>query len=235
MFADQRVDFILPYKNKMYWVGARNKGMYLLLYDSEHPRKSIFSKIKTPVDEWMAINELYCGAKVNEHTYALGSLKGGILLADKNFKTFKTVTDKDGLMDNGVKNISIDQNENIWLSLNFGISFIEFSTPITRWTKNDGIKGVIESTVKWNGQLYIATDKGLQVLNQVTNKFTETGISDPSFALLARNKNLLVGTANGLYSITKGKNRLLYEPTVYCIFFRTPGTPLFYTWEQTKV
>src|ERR1039458_4053118 len=120
----------------MYWVGARNKGMYLLVYDPEHPRKSIFSRVKSPVDDWMAKNELYCGARVNENTYALGSLKGGILLADKNFKSYKTVTDKDGLQDNGVKNISIDHNDNIWLSLNFGISFIEFSTPITRWTKN---------------------------------------------------------------------------------------------------
>jgi serine phosphatase RsbU (regulator of sigma subunit)/ligand-binding sensor domain-containing protein len=217
-FAEQRVDFILPFKNKMFWVGARNKGMFLLLYDAEHPQKSIFSKVRTNVDQWMEKNELYCGARVNGNTYALGSLKGGILLADKNFKTFKTITDKEGLKDNGVTNIYVDKNENLWLSLGLGISYLEFSNPITRWTKNDGIVGEIESAIKCNGLIYIATDKGLQVLNPVNNKFTETGISgDRCFALYAKNKSLLIGSQDGLFSLINGESRILYEPTVYCI------------------
>jgi serine phosphatase RsbU (regulator of sigma subunit) len=217
-FADQRVDFILPYKNKTYWVGSRTDGMYLLVYDDEYPWRSIFSKVKTPVDEWMEKNELYCGARINEQTYALGSLKGGMLLVDKNFKTYKSITDKDGLLDNGVINIFVDRNENIWLSLNFGISFVEFSTPITHWTKSNGIKGVIESSAKYNGKLYIATSKGLQVLDADKNIFTDTDIGDQSFVVIVKNKNLLVGTANGLYSINIGKPRLLFESTVYSLF-----------------
>jgi len=217
-FADQRVDFILPLKNNLYWVGTRNKGMFLLVYDPEHPRKSIFSKIVTPLDNWMAKNELYCGVRINENTYALGSLKGGILITDKNFKTIKTITDKDGLIDNGVKNICVDQNKNLWLALNNGISFVELSTPVTRWTKNDGIKGVIEAAAKCEGKLYIASDKGLQVLNPRDNKFTETPISDYSFSLFSIDQTLLVGTEYGLYSLSKGKSRLLFDRTVYCIF-----------------
>ena len=202
--------------------------MYLLLYDTEFPRKSIFSKIKTPVDGWLAKNELYCGSKINDNTYALGSLKGGMLLVDKNFKSFKTITDKDGLLDNAVKNIFVDQNENLWLSLNFGVSFVEFNTPVTRWTKNNGIKGVIEASVKFEGKLYIATDKGLQVLDPSLNRFVETEIGDYCFGLLIKNNELLVGTANGLYCLKNGRSKLLYEPTIYGLFTDPSDSTIIY-------
>lgn len=217
-FSDQRVDFILPYKNQTFWVGTRNNGMHILVYDAEFPWKSVFSKITTPVDGWLAKSELYCGAKINDQTYALGGLKGGVLIVDKHFKTFKSITDKDGLLDNGVKNIFVDGNENLWLSLNFGISFVEFNTPITHWTKNNGIRGVIQSSAKFEGKLYIATDKGLQVLDPAQNKFVETDIGNQSFALLVRNNNLLVGTADGLYSMNNGRSKLLSDLTVYSLF-----------------
>ncbi len=218
LFANQRVDFILPFKKNMYYVGTRNDGMYLLLFDAEHPRKSIFSKLKSPLDEWMSKNELYCGAKVNDNMYALGSLKGGVLLVDKNFKTIKSVSEKDGLQDNGVKHIFVDNNENLWLSLALGISFLECNTPVTRWTKSNGIKGTIQSSIKFEKKLYIATDKGLQVLDAARNKFMETEIGDQTFNLLVRKNKLLVGTSNGLYSLSEGKTRLLFESTVYKIF-----------------
>jgi serine phosphatase RsbU (regulator of sigma subunit)/ligand-binding sensor domain-containing protein len=218
MFANQRVDFILPFKKNMYWVGTRNDGMYLLLYDAEHPNKSIFSKLKSPLDEWMAKNELYCGAKVNDNMYALGSLKGGILLVDKNFKLIRAISEKDGLQDNGVKHIFVDNNENLWLSLALGVSFLESNTPITRWTRSNGIKGAIESSVKFEKKLYIATDKGLQVLDAARNRFTDTDIGDQCFDLLVKNNKLLVGTANALYSLSEGKAKLLLESPVYKIF-----------------
>ncbi|MBI2270354.1 MAG: SpoIIE family protein phosphatase [Bacteroidetes bacterium] len=227
-FADQRVDFIMPYKRQTFWVGTRNDGMHLLVYDLEFPWKSVFSKIRTAVDDWLAKNDLYCGAKINEQTYALGSLKGGVLLVDKNFKTYKSISDKDGLLDNSVKNIFVDWNENIWLSLNFGMSFIEFNTPITHWTKNNGIKGVIESSAKFEGHLYIATDKGLQVLNKEQNRFTDTEIGDRSIALLVKNKSLLVGTANGLYSLARGKVERLFDLTVYSILSDPSDTTILY-------
>ncbi|MCC6691009.1 MAG: SpoIIE family protein phosphatase [Bacteroidia bacterium] len=216
-FAEQRVDFILPYKNKTYWVGARNNGMHLMVYDNEAPWKSIFSKVHSPVDEWMTQNDLYCGAKINDETYALGSLKGGLILADKNFKSFTKITDNDGILDNNVKHIFVDGNENLWLSLNYGISFVEFSTPVTHWGKSNGIKGVIESAAKYNNKLYVATDKGLQVLDTDRNIFIDTEISDRAFALIVKNKKLLVGAASGLFSFDKGKPELLLESTVYSL------------------
>jgi len=217
IFADKRVDFILPYKDNIYWVGTRDDGMYHLLYNPDEPQKSIFSKFKTPVDEWMSEYQLYCGAKINDNMYALGSLTGGVLLTDKNFRPINKINTEKGLLDDGINNIFVDCNENIWLSLNFGISFIELNTPITRWTKNNGIKAVVESSIKFEGKLYIATDKGLQVLDEKKNKFIETAIDLGSFALLVKNNELLVGTTSGLYKLKNGKPTLLFESNIYCI------------------
>jgi len=218
IFANERVDFILQDKENNYWVGARNLGVYKMTYNSTAPEKSVFVKEKSMADGWMKENELYCGAKINENMYALGSLKGGILLVDKNFNILDRINYEKGLLDDGVKNIFVDWNENIWLSLNFGISYVELNTPITRWTAANGLKGIIESSIKFNSKLYVATDKGLQVLDNNTNRFRDTDIGDQAFGLIIKNKDLLVATAVGLYKVSAEKISLIYEASVYSLY-----------------
>ncbi len=228
IFANQRVDFILPFKDNIYWVGCRDIGMHLLMYDKENPTKSTFSKIASPADEWMAENELYCGAKLNEKGYAMGSIKGGLLITDKNFKPVNTINTENGLQDNSVKHIYNDINGNLWLSLNLGVSMVEFNTPITRWTKNNGVKGAVESSIKFEGKLYIATGKGLQVLNEKSNKFIETEILEDVYDLLVRDKELFITTSLGLYKMRNSKIELLYESTIYSIYFDEKNNKILY-------
>lgn len=228
IFANQRVDFILPFKKNTYWVGTRNNGMYVMVYDNELPWKSVFSKIKTPIDDWLSKNELYCGTKIDESTYALGSIRGGMLFVDLNFRFLKSITDNDGLIDNGVKNIFVDWNRNIWLSLNYGVALLEYNTPITHWTKNNGINGVVENSIKYKGNLYIATDNGLQVLDPVRNKFIDTEIGGQTWALLVKDKILFVGSTKGLYSIDNGKPKVIYSSGIYSIFSDPNNSKLLY-------
>jgi len=228
IFENQRVDFILPFKDNIYWVGCRDIGMHLLVYNKEDPTRSTFSKIASPADVWMKENELYCGAKLNESGYAMGSLKGGLLIADNNFKPVNTVNTDNGLLDNGVKNIFSDINGNLWLSLNLGVSMAEFNTPITRWTKNNGVKGGVESSIKFEGKIYIATGKGLQVLDEKSNKFIDTEISEDTYALLLHDKELFVATSLGLYKIANSKIELLFEYTIYSIYMDEKDKSILY-------
>ena len=102
-------------------------------------------------------------------------------------------------MDDNVKAIYSDINNNLWLSLNSGIAMCEVNSPISKWTKQDGINGVVESSAKYEGTIYIATDKGVFKNNKLTNKFEPTKITEQAWDLKVYNNK---------YYFFKGKFRV---------------------------
>jgi len=212
-FADTKVYAILPFKGNLYWVCSR-KGLYVLKYNNRNPEQSSFYKINSPAtDKWMIENDIYCGTKISQNQYALGSLKNGVLLVDANFNPVSSINYKQsGLQEDAVKYIYIDYAGNMWLALNKGISHVEINTPLKHWNKINGIRGTIEAIAKFNGTFYIASDKEIDKLNSVTNMFNPTSITEESWDLLVYNKNkMLAGTNTGLYEITASTEQKIYD------------------------
>lgn len=211
-FADTKVYAILPHKNGLYWVCSR-KGMYMLKYHKNHPESSSFYKINEPlVDAWMAENDVYCGAKINNNLYALGSIKAGVLLIDNAFKVINHINaGEGGLQEDAVKCIYIDYAGNMWLALNKGVSLIQINTPNTYWNKKNGIRGTIESVAKLNSIFYIATDKGIDKLNPNTNMFNPTSITENSWDLLNYENVLFAATNTGIYEINEKSEKKIFD------------------------
>src|SRR6478672_6450226 len=99
-----------------------------------------------------------------------------MIITDRTFKIISKLNSNNGLQDDAVKNIYKDSNDNLWLSLNFGIAFYENNTPITFWKKTEGIKGVVENVILFKESIFAATDKGLLKLNKNSSRFEETEI-----------------------------------------------------------
>lgn len=73
---------------------------------------------------------------------------------------------KDGLSDNFIKSIAEDDNGNLWLGTNSGISFLNvYTNKIINFTTSDGIKGTVfnfSSALKDNNSLiYFGTNEGI--------------------------------------------------------------------------
>ena len=213
-FADTKVYSILPFKNNLFWVCSR-KGVYILKYNKRNPEHSSISKINAPAaDNWMIENDIYCGAKINDNLYALGSIKKGVLLVDNTFKPVNHINySQSGLQEDAVKYVYLDYAGNIWLALNKGLSHVQINTPLTYWNKINGIRGTIESVAKLDSIFYIASDKGIDKLNNKTNVFESTTIKDVSWDIIPYNHTLLAGTNTGIYEITPvSEEKIFYAP-----------------------
>jgi serine phosphatase RsbU (regulator of sigma subunit) len=212
-FANIRVRFILPKNGNDYWVGTES-GMYIMHFKKSDPTSSTFEKTNTQIENWLINNSVYCGKQLSDKTYIIGSQKGGIIHVDENMNIIKSLDLKNGLQDENVTSIFEDSNNNLWLSLNKGISYIEINSPVTKWGKYDGIKGTIESTCKFKNTIYIATDKGMQYFDENTSKFELSPIATSTWELISNQNNLFIGTNEGVY-IFDGKNySLAYESDV---------------------
>ncbi len=217
-----KVRAVIPRINHTYWL-CTDKGLYLLSFDINHPGHSYCSKQNLVVNDWMIENDIYCGLGINRNLYALGSLKNGVLLVDSSFNTINHIDNEiSGLQDNCTNFIYKDLSGNLWLALNNGLSYIEINTPITSWIKSNGVKGSIQSIAKYDGIMYIATDKGIEKLNSETNTFQSTEIDEESWDICNTPNGLLAGTSSGLYFINmKGSKKLFNNDGVHKIFIDT--------------
>jgi len=211
-FADTKVYAILHYKQNLYWVCSR-KGLYMLRFDKKHPELSFISKHHAPkADEWMIENDIYCGTKINNNLYALGSIKNGVLIVDDTFNPVNQINaNQSGLQEDAVKCIYIDYAGDMWLALNKGLSHVQINTPLTHWNKINGIRGTIESVAIFKGAFYIATDKGIDKHDAVTNLFSPTSIAEPSWDLIHYNGMLLAATQNAIYEINEKTERKVFD------------------------
>jgi serine phosphatase RsbU (regulator of sigma subunit)/ligand-binding sensor domain-containing protein len=217
--ANVKVRAIIPRTNHIYWL-CTDKGLYQLLFDINHPDWSLCTKQSSPVNAWMSESNIYCGLAVNSGLFALGSLNSGVLLVDSAFNIVNHINyEMNGLQDNCINFIYKDFSGNLWLALNNGLSYVEINTPITSWSKSNGIIGSIQSIAKYNNTLYLATDKGIEMLNAKTNTFQPTEIQEESWDVCNTGSDLLVGTTYGLYILnTKGSKKILSNNGVHKIF-----------------
>jgi serine phosphatase RsbU (regulator of sigma subunit)/ligand-binding sensor domain-containing protein len=197
-------------KNKLYYL-VSPKGIFEFDVADFDTEKTSIKKIITPIDAWLAEKTVYCSATINSGNFAFGSSSGGLVITNSDFIPSKYINAENELQDDGVNFIYSDYQGHIWLALAKGISYIEFNSPITRFSRSEGIRGTIESCISYNNTLYLATDKGLLVYNENVGKFELTNLSDLSGCLAIVDGDLIAGTRSGLYRLEKNEFVPIYE------------------------
>ena len=74
---------------------------------------------------------------------------------------------QNGLPDNEVFAINIDNANGLWLTHGYGISRIDFSLPISDYSHYPGLSGVTTAILSHNNELYVGTNEGVFVLDEV--------------------------------------------------------------------
>ena len=154
IFKDLRVYAILPFKDNSLLLGTRDSGLFL--YDGASVKR-----FHSEVDDYIVKNRLYGGLKLPDSTYAFATLRGGLIFMDEKGKRIRTITVKNGLLNDEVYGICLDNRNGLWLSLQTGISYIEHLQPYTFFDEKLGVEGTVDAIVRHKGTLYVATYAGL--------------------------------------------------------------------------
>jgi ligand-binding sensor domain-containing protein len=148
----------------------------------------------------------------SDSVYVFGTHRGGIIgMNTKGRALFELSTDNLLLNDN-INDLFIDKWNNVWVSLNNGLSRIEIYSAFSYFSTVNGVKGGVSDICRFNNKVYIATTQGLRYLDKTNfQKQTVHGnmfklvkeIQVDCNKLLATPSGLLVSTDNGLYFIDK--------------------------------
>lgn len=214
---NMKIYFMGQFKSGTYLLGTRQKGFYLYDYRGG----GTLTPFPTEADEYIKKNRLYHGTRLSHTpgTFALATLRGGLVIIDDNGGIKDIFTKSNGLQDNHVWFVFEDNLGNLWLGLNEGVSRIEYApSPISYYDKSSGLTGILLAGLRDPGgkDFYVGTTSGLFVTAPpqaaepytVGKKFIPVnGISSACFSLLADGDKVLAATKDGLFQLdTRGRS-----------------------------
>ena len=160
---DYDILFSLPYDNNRVLLGKSNGD--LSLFDGI---KYYDYQIKD--ENYLHQNVLSEGLTISDSLYAFSTLEGGALVIDrKSGKLKSTINYINGLPDDEVFALGVDNNNGLWLSHQYGLTRADLSLPVANFSIYPGLKGNLISSIKNNDELYVATSEGVYYLSEVKN------------------------------------------------------------------
>ncbi len=201
VFKDLRVYAALPYKGESILLGTREKGLYI--FDGKG-----VTKFKTEVDSFLSTHRLYNGLNMPDGSFAFTTLTGGVIFMDGNGRFTHTLSKDNGLLNDEVYGLCLDKQDNLWLAMQRGISYVEKMKSYRFFDDKDGLDGTISAISRYEGTLYVGTYHGL-----FKQAATNSGRPAPFKRIRALNtgctwllpteKSLLVLSDDGTYQISK--------------------------------
>jgi hypothetical protein len=113
-------------------------------------------------------NMVTSGNLLSDSTIILSSLAGGIAVFDFNKrKILNQVGFFNGLPDDEIRTTFIDRDNGIWVSHEFGISRLDLNQGIESYSYYPGLKGNPIAIKYFDNNLYVGTNDGLFVLDEI--------------------------------------------------------------------
>ena len=183
---------ILPLTDDKILIGTAKKGLFT--YDGEN-----LLPWDKPVNSFLKNYQLFSGSIVNNRYFAFGTIQSGLLISDTSGQVLAHINKDNGLTNNTVLGIGTDNENNIWLGLDNGISLIHFGSPLT-YIHNYTDIGSGYVSARFGENLYLGTNQGLFCIKW--SDFTSPLKKKEDF-------HLVEGTEGQVWSLTLIGNTLL--------------------------
>lgn len=152
--AGKKIVALLPYREKNnILIGTSLDGLYL--YNGEHA-----SEFNTDINDFLKKNQLFCASE-RDNNYVFGTVNYGAVV--KNFVTgrIEYINRAVGLLNNTVLAADFDFIGNLWLSLDYGLGYAVYNTPVWNITGISGPIGAGYASLVKGNTIYLGTNQGL--------------------------------------------------------------------------
>jgi DNA-binding CsgD family transcriptional regulator len=158
----------------------------------------------------IATQKIYAAAKVDDDRFALATNLGGCYVVDRLGNLVQRLSKQDGIQNNNILSVFVDEDKNLWLGLDNGIDFIAYGSAIKRIYPDPENKYTGYTSIIYNGELYIGTSAG--VFHAPINKSRDLSFVQSTFSMVENtrgqvwnlsevNGKLLVGHNDGAFEI----------------------------------
>ncbi len=153
-FSNSRIVAMLPYTNQETLIITLTEGLFLMNRNSIRPWE-------TDASDFLKTNQAYCGIRLRDGRYAIGSVLNGLLIIDSKGLPMLHLNKDKGLQNNTILCIYQDRQQNLWLGLDNGIDYAEINSSFSIIRSVDGIEGTGYASIIHQNNLYLGTNQGL--------------------------------------------------------------------------
>ena len=164
---------IVPLRSGKWMLISHHDG--LKLYDPET------GELKTPQGaQYSYVTEQmpYLGTELYDGTIAVSTLSGKLLFVSESGELLRAVK----VSDYRLGDVMLGRQGEIWISAGSEIVVMDWPSPMTYFSADEGLRGFVQSVVRHKGSLYVGTTVGLYTMEpgdgiHTTAKFVNTGWS----------------------------------------------------------
>jgi ligand-binding sensor domain-containing protein/DNA-binding CsgD family transcriptional regulator len=208
------VTAVLPYNGDTLLITTLNDGLFLL------KGKELINK-KTAEDKIFYNDRINGAIQINKDLYALGTTSSGLLIINRKGVLVRQFSYTEGLYNSNIRNILLDQHQNLWLGLDDGISFIAFNSAIKHIYPDRKRQVSSYASRIFDNKLYVGTSNGVfsaplntkqEDLSNSQSQFSEViNTKGQTWGLAEINKHLLLANEDGTSVIDGNNVKQLYK------------------------
>lgn len=158
---------------------------------------------------------IYSATKLSGGNFILGSISNGIYEVDEKGNLIANINQENGLNNNTILATFEDEEHNLWLGLDNGISVINYNSPISVYNDLNGKIGAVYASVIFNNNLYLGTNQGLfyKTLIGKDNLKLIPNTNGQVWSLQVIDNTLFCGHNLGTFIVEENKARLIMANT----------------------
>jgi ligand-binding sensor domain-containing protein/DNA-binding CsgD family transcriptional regulator len=154
IFKDQRIIAILPFEKNQSLIITVTNGLFLM-------DETGIRSWQTEASDFLSSYQAYCGIKLTDGRYAIGTSQNGLLIIDSTGTPALHLNTENGLQNNTILSIFQDTQQNLWLGLDNGIDYAIINSPFSTIRSVEGIEGTGYTSIIHQNNLYLGTNQGL--------------------------------------------------------------------------
>ncbi|MET3034164.1 triple tyrosine motif-containing protein [Flavobacterium johnsoniae] len=183
------------------------------------------SRIVTDVDAELKASFVYSSQRLQDGSFALGTVSNGIFILSDKGKLKYHLTQSKGLSNNTALSLFEDKDQNLWTGLDNGINCINMQSPVRSFTDDSGVLGTVYASAIHNGMLYIGTNQGLFCKPSQSNsdfKFIN-GTKGQVWSLAVYDDTLFCGHDSGTFVVINDIAKSIFSASGTWKFEPVPG------------
>ncbi|WP_431122115.1 triple tyrosine motif-containing protein [Flagellimonas flava] len=154
---------------------------------------------------------IYSSLQLRDGSIVLGTISNGIYQISKEGKLLLRIDQGQGLNNNTILSIFEDQDANLWLGHDKGLSVVNLDSHFAEFIDYEGKLGVVYASKVYRDRLYLGTNQGLfwSELGGTTNFSLIEGTEGQVWCLTEIGDRLFCGHHNGTYVVDRDKAELI--------------------------
>lgn len=119
-----------------------------------------------PANDILLKASVFNSLQLKDGSFVLGTISSGSIHLSSEGKINYIINQDKGLINNTVLSVFQDIDENVWLGLDNGISFINLTSPYHIYNDDSGELGTVYASLAIGDMLYLGTNQGLFYKNR---------------------------------------------------------------------